>query len=411
MPKTNLRQRLSFTSTQKKVLFALASMVGLRMLGLFLVLPVFTLYGLQFTSSKFLVGFAFGAYALVMAILQIPMGRLSDRIGRRKVLVIGMTFFSVGSFLCALPPLFPHSWAIWELIFGRLVQGGGAIVSVAFATVADYVEPEQRSTAMAMLGIPIGISFAVGIIAGPVLAGWFGTPSLFWITGILGLGTDFLLVKYLQTEDPKHEPPAPMSQVFAHPALIVYAGGGFLINFFMSIFFFNFPLIVTGQHHLKMTHYYMLLLPMMVISAFTMFGFSQGADKGWARFLAAFAYVMFIPSFLLLFEPAWVGFSPLRLLPVFISGVLFYIGFTGLEPILPSLVSKTSGPTSYGTALGFYNTAQFVGSAVGGPLAGMLASYSAQPKVLITVGAAAIGVVMMTLTKAPVRREPAASNL
>ena len=154
MPKTTLRQRFSFTSTQKKVLFTLASMVGLRMLGLFLVLPVFTLYGLRFTNSKFLVGFAFGAYALTMAILQIPLGRLSDRIGRRKVLVMGMTLFSVGSFLCALPPLFPHSWQIWELILGRLVQGGGAIISVAFATVADYIAPERRSTAMAVLGIP-----------------------------------------------------------------------------------------------------------------------------------------------------------------------------------------------------------------------------------------------------------------
>src|SRR5579862_1843343 len=408
MPKTNLRQRLSFTSTQKKVLFALASMVGLRMLGLFLVLPVFTLYGLQFTNSKFLVGFAFGAYALVMAILQIPMGRLSDRIGRRKVLVIGMTFFSVGSFLCALPPLFPPSWRIWELIFGRLVQGGGAIISVAFATVADYVEPEQRSTAMAMLGIPIGVSFAVGIIAGPKLAAWFGTAFLFWITGFLGLGTDFLLVRYLKYEDPKHEAPAPMSEVFAHPPLLAYAAGGFLINFFMSIFFFNFPLIVTGQHHLKLTHYYMLLLPMMVISAFTMFGFSQGADKGGARALAAFAYALFIPSFLMLFEPAWLGFDPVRLLPIFLSGVLFYIGFTGLEPILPSLVSKTAGPRSYGTALGFYNTAQFVGSAVGGPLAGILANHSAEPKVIITVGAAVIGFLMMWATKAPVRIEPAA---
>jgi MFS family permease len=405
MSKTTLRQRISFTSTQKKMLFALASMVGLRMLGLFLVLPVFTLYGLQFTSSKFLVGFAFGAYALVMAILQIPMGRLSDRIGRRKVLMIGMTLFSLGSFLCALPALFPHSWQIWELIFGRLVQGGGAIISVAFATVADYVEPEQRSTAMAMLGIPIGISFAVGIIAGPILAGWFGTASLFWMTGVLGLGTDILLARYLKAEDPQREPPAPMSQVFAHPPLLAYAGGGFLINFFMSIFFFNFPLIVTGQHHLKMTHYYMLLLPMMVISAFTMFGFSQGADKGWARPLAALAYLTFIPSFLLLFEPAWLGFDPLRLLPVFLAGTLFYIGFTGLEPILPSLVSKTAGTASYGTALGFYNTAQFVGSAVGGPLAGFLANYPAEPKLLVTLVAAAIGFLMMVATKPPARAE------
>ena len=407
MSKTTIRQRISFTSLQKKVLFALASMVGLRMLGLFLVLPVFTLYGLRFTNSKFLVGFAFGAYALTMAILQIPLGRLSDRIGRRKVLILGMTLFSVGSFLCALPPLFPHSWQIWELILGRLVQGGGAIISVAFATVADYIEPERRSTAMAMLGIPIGVSFAVGIIGGPILAGWFGTPSLFWMTGVLGLGTDFLLARYLKEENPKREAPAPMSQIFAQPPLIAYAAGGFLINFFMSIFFFNFPLIVTGQHHLKLTHYYMLLLPMMVVSGFTMFGFSQGADKEMARPLAAFAYLLFIPSFIMLFEPSWLGLNPLRLLPVFLAGTLFYIGFTGLEPNLPSLVSKTAGTASYGTALGFYNTAQFVGSAVGGPLAGFLANYSAQPKVWVTVVAAAIGVLMMAATKAPARTEPA----
>ena len=342
MSKTTLRQRISYTSTQKKMLFALASMVGLRMLGLFLVLPVFTLYGLQFTPSKFLVGFAFGAYALVMAILQIPMGRLSDRIGRRRVLVMGMTLFSVGSFLCALPPLFPHSWQIWELIFGRLVQGGGAIISVAFATVADHIEPERRSTAMAMLGIPIGVSFAVGIIVGPILAGWFGTAFLFWMTGILGLGSDFLLVRYLKDEVPPQKAPAPMAQIFAHPPLVAYAGGGFLINFFMTTFFFHFPLIVTGQHHLKMTQYYMLLLPMMVISAVTMFGFSQGADKGWARPLAAFAYLLFIPSFLLLFEPAWLGQNP-RTVDSSISGrnaVLYRLHRTGADSSQPGQQSR-----------------------------------------------------------------------
>ena len=252
-----------------------------------------------------------------MAILQIPLGRLSDRIGRRKVLVMGMTLFSVGSFLCALPPLFPHSWQIWELIFGRLVQGGGAIISVAFATVADYIEPERRSTAMAVLGIPIGISFAVGIIGGPILAGWFGTAFLFWLTGFLGLGTDFLLVRYLKDEAPPREAPAPMAQVFAHPPLVAYAGGGFLINFFMTTFFFHFPLIVTGQHHLKMTQYYLLLLPMMVISGVTMFGFSQGADKGWARPLAALAYLDVHSQFLAALRACLAGPGP----QAFASGI------------------------------------------------------------------------------------------
>jgi len=398
---TTLSRRLAFTSTQKKVLLALASVVGLRMLGLFLVLPVFTLYGLQFTSSRFLVGFAFGAYGLTMAILQIPLGRLSDRIGRRKVLVLGMTLFALGSFLCALPHLFPHSWQIWVLILGRLVQGGGAIVSVAFATVADYIESERRSTAMAVLGIPIGAAFAIGVVGGPLLAGIFGTAFLFWLTGFLGLSTDFLVVRYLKDEPPQTTAPAPMSGVLTHPSLLAYAAGGFLMNFFMATFFFYFPLIVTGQHHLKMTQYYLLLLPMMVISAITMFGFSQGADHGWARPLAALAYLLFIPSSLLLFEPAHAGFNPSRLATVLVAGTLFYIGFTGLEPILPSLVSKASPGNAYGTALGLYNTLQFLGSFVGGAVAGALAHYAPDRTMLTLMVAALVGFLLMIATRSP----------
>jgi MFS family permease len=398
---TTLSRRLAFTSPQKKVLLALASVVGLRMLGLFLVLPVFTLYGLQFTSSRFLVGFAFGAYGLTMAILQIPLGRLSDRIGRRKVLVLGMTLFALGSFLCALPHLFPHSGQIWVLIFGRLVQGGGAIVSVAFATVADYIEPEGRSTAMAVLGIPIGAAFAVGVVGGPLLAGIFGTAFLFWLTGFLGLSTDFLVLRYLKDEPPQTTAPAPMSEVFTRPSLLAYAAGGFLMNFFMATFFFYFPLIVTGQHHLRMTQYYLLLLPMMVISAITMFGFSQGADHGWARPLAALAYLLFIPSSLLLFEPARAGFNPSRLATVLVAGTLFYIGFTGLEPILPSLVSKASPGNAYGTALGLYNTLQFLGSFVGGAVAGALAHYAPDRTMLTLMVAALVGFLLMLVTRSP----------
>jgi MFS family permease len=390
--------RVPFTPAQKKVLLALASVVGLRMLGLFLVLPVFTLYGLQFTDSHFLVGFAFGCYGLTMALLQIPLGRLSDRIGRRKVLLLGMTLFSLGSFLCAVPHWFPHPLQIGALIFGRLVQGGGAIVSVAFATVADYIQPERRSTAMAVLGIPIGVAFAIGVIGGPVLAGLFGTSFLFWLTGFLGLATDFLLVRYLSEEPPKATAPAPLSEVLANRPQLAFACGGFLMNFFMATFFFYFPLIVTGQHHLKMTHYYALLLPMMLISGFTMFAFSRGADHGWGKSLAAIAYLTFIPSALLLFRPAAAGFDPARLTAMFVAGTLFYIGFTGLEPILPSLVSKASPESAYGTSLGFYNTLQYFGSFVGGSVAGALSHYSGMHMMATLMVAAVMGALLMLIS-------------
>jgi MFS family permease len=396
-------KRPSFTPTQWKALSTLACVVGLRMLGLFLVLPVFTLYALQFTGSRFLAGFAFGCYGLTMAILQIPFGRLSDRLGRRKVLLLGMAFFSLGSFLCAVPHWFPPAWQIGALIFGRLVQGGGAVISVAFATVADFIEPERRSTAMAVLGIPIGAAFVVGIIGGPILAGLWGKASLFWLTGFLSLGTLFPLLKYLPDTPSAAVAPAPLASVLASKPLLALSAGGFLMNFFMTTFFFYFPLIVTDQHHVGMNHYYAILVPMMLISGVTMFGFSRGADHGWARPLAGLAFFCFIPSALLLFRPDAAGFDPSRLVGVIVAGTLFYIGFTGLEPILPSMVSKFAPEGAYGTALGTYNTTQFFGSFVGGAVAGTLSHYS-PARIMTTLMLAAVMGISLMLT---VRRDRA----
>lgn len=401
MTKANRSSRIPFTTVQRKILLALASVVGLRMLGLFLVMPVFTLYALQFTKSYFLAGFAFGSYALVMALLQIPLGRLSDRIGRRKVLMLGMTLFSLGSFVCAVPHWFPSGTQIGVLIAGRLIQGGGAIVSVAFATVADYIEEENRSTAMAVLGIPIGISFIVGIIAGPLLAGWLGTASLFWISGFLAFGTDLLLASYLPDTPPKGGMPAPLWDVIKNQRLIALDVGGFLMNFFMTTFFYFFPLIVTVKHGVKLTHYYEILLPMIFISGITMFGFTRGADKGWAVPLSVVAFLVFVPSSLLLFGPPLLGVNTAPLTAVLLGGTLFYIGFTGLEPILPAQVSKAGPASAYGTSLGIYNSVQFFGSAVAGPLAGALAARQSPLLVMsVLIVASVIGSLLM-LVRSP----------
>lgn len=384
-----------FTPAQRKILLALASAVGLRMLGLFLVLPVFTLYGLRFTDSRLLVGVAFGGYGLMMAILQIPLGRLSDRLGRRTVLALGMVLFSLGSFLCAVPPWFPQPARIGILIAGRLIQGGGAIISVAFATVADHVEPERRSTAMAILGIPIGAAFVAGVVAGPLLAGLFGTAFLFWLSGLLGLGTVGLLLRYLPEGPAGPRSPAPLPAVLAIRALLPLNLAGFLTNFFMAAFFFYFPLIVTGRHQVSMTRYYVLLVPMMLVSGITMFGFSRGADRGWGRPLAAVAFLTFVPGALLLFRPEVVGLDPNRLTSVLIAGTLFYIGFTGLEPILPSLVTRSAPDSAYGTALGVYNTLQFFGSFAGGLIGGALSQLPSTLTVIVLTAASLAGAVLM----------------
>jgi MFS family permease len=400
-------KRVPLTSVQKSILVTLACVVGLRMLGLFLVSPVFTLYGLKFTHSRFLVGFAFGCYGLTMALLQIPLGRLSDRIGRRKVLLIGMGLFSFGSFICAIPGWFPEGAQIGVLIVGRLVQGGGAIVSVAFATVADHIQEERRSTAMAALGIPIGAAFIIGVVGGPALAGWLGAASLFWLTGLLGLGSVYLLARYLPEVAPQAAQPVRIGALLKSAPLLPLDVGGFIMNFFMTTFFFYFPLIATTQHHLGMANYYEVLLPMVFISAVTMFTFTRGADHGWAKPLAAVAFLTFIPSAILLFRPAVLGFNPQRLTAVLIGGTLFFVGFTGLEPILPSMVSRSSPRSAYGTALGIYNSSQFLGSFVGGTAAGALAHWLTPNATMITLLVASIvGFLMMFVARGGSAREP-----
>ncbi len=386
--------RQPFTGSQKRILVALACTVGLRMLGLFLVMPVFTLYGLEFTPSRFLVGFAFGAYGLMMAALQIPMGRLSDRIGRRRVLAFGMALFAIGSVLCATPHWFPSGAGIWVLIVGRLVQGGGAVVSVAFAAVADHFAPERRATAMAVLGIPIGAAFAVGVIVGPIIAGAFGTASLFWLSSAAAVGAVALIIGWVPETLPSGGMPTPVAALVRTRALLPLDLCGFLMNFFMATFFFYFPLIVTSRYHVSMAHYYLLLLPMAFVSAFTMFGFSRGADHGWGRRLASLAFLIMIPSAIGLFHPEAIGLDPTRLSSLLVAGTLFYIGFTGLEPVLPSLVTRASSQSAHGSALGVYNTFQFFGSFAGGAVAGLLAAGPPIRAIAVLVTAAVAGVLL-----------------
>ena len=366
------------------------------MLGLFLVLPVFTLYGLEFTPSRFWVGFAFGSYGLAMAAAEMPLGRLSDRIGRKKVLLWGMSLFSLGSLMSAIPPWLPRPIQIGELILGRLIQGSGAITATAFATVSDHVERERRSTAMAVLGIPIGASFILGVIGGPIIAARFGGgSSLFWLTGILGLVTVALLARYLP--DVSRETPVPSSirETLGRHAVLKLAVGGFFMNSFMTAFWFYFPLIASGRYHLEISQYHSILLPMLLISAVTMFGFSRGADRGRGRALSAVAFLILAASAVLLFQPAALGFDPSHLRTFLVAGTLFLIGFTGLEPVLPSLVSKSVPENAYGTALGSFHTFQYLGSFAGSALAGLLSGFPAAVMMDYIVAASFAGFLLM----------------
>ena len=175
-----------------KSIIPLSSIVALRFFGLFLVLPVISIYAVNFTnSSTFLIGIAVGCYALTQMIFQVPFGMISDKLGRKTTIIIGLIIFIIGSIICAI------SSNIYILIFGRLLQGAGAISAVVTAMISDIVKEEQRPKAMAIMGASIALSFAIAMIAGPSISSYFGMGSLFNITAILTIISIFILIKYV----------------------------------------------------------------------------------------------------------------------------------------------------------------------------------------------------------------------
>ncbi|MBZ0161069.1 MAG: MFS transporter [bacterium] len=386
-----------FSSDQKRTIATLSVAIAIRMLGIFLVLPIFTLYGEQFTSSKPLIGLAFGSYGLTNALLQIPFGRLSDRFGRKPLLLIGLALHSVGSILAAVPP------NIFALIAARLIQGTGAVSSAAFALVADSVDEKNRATAMAFLGATIGLSFVGGILAGPMIASLSGYASLFWLSGLLSLLAAIYLVLAVKepprertTTDISSDQPS-VASVLKIPDIVKLDICGFLMSFFMSSFFFYFPLL--ARRHLPLQSYYLLLGPMLLVGVVVMFGASRAADRGWAKSAGVTAFVILCISGWLLFRGTELGLQAHPLLVLTIAGMLFFAGFTSLEPILPSLITKASPKTAYGTALGTYSSLQFLGSFAGGAAAGFLSTLGTEFVLAAMVIAAASGVVLMVQVK------------
>ena len=388
-----------FSPDQKRIIATLSIAIAIRMLGIFLVLPIFTLYGEQLTNSKPLIGLAFGSYGLTNALLQIPFGRLSDRFGRKPLLLIGLALHSVGSILAAVPP------NIFALIAARLIQGTGAVSSVAFALVADSIDEKNRATAMAFLGASIGLSFIGGILVGPFIAGLSGYASLFWLSGLLSLLAAAYLA--LAVKEPARErTPSDVSgnrlsvaSVFTIPDIVKLNVCGFLNSFFISSFFFHFPLL--ARRHVPLESYYLLLGPMVLAGTAVMFVASRASDKGWAKSTGVTAFVVLSISGWLLFPETDLGLQAHPLMVLTIAGVLFFAGFSSLEPILPSLITKASPKGAYGTALGTYSSLQFLGSFAGGAVTGFLSALGAEYVLAAMLIAGVSGITLMAVVKTP----------
>jgi predicted MFS family arabinose efflux permease len=353
------------TAMERRATASLASIYALRMLGLFLIMPVMSIYAEQLQgSTPAKVGLAIGIYGISQAILQIPFGLVSDRIGRKKIIVFGLVLFALGSVIAAL------STSIDGVILGRAVQGMGAIAGPVMALLADLTQEVHRTKAMALIGASIGISFGVAIAGGPIIAHYIGFDGIFWLIG--GLSCLAILIIIFAVPQPltskKHRDAeivaASFLQVLKNGELFRLNYGIFTLHAILSASFVVLPLAMRSSG-LHTSAHWQIYLPVFVCSFILMIPFVIVAEKKRRIkpvFLGAIA-LLATADFGLMHANNDIGFIALFL-------GLFFTGFNLLEATLPSLISKTAPGDMRGTAMGIYSTSQFLGAGLGGSFGG-----------------------------------------
>ena len=375
------------SATESRAAFSLAGIFSLRMLGLFLILPVFALYAEHLEGvTPQLIGVAIGAYGLTQALLQIPFGMLSDRIGRKPVIIGGLLIFAAGSVVAAM------SDTIWGVIFGRALQGSGAIAAAVMALAADLTREQNRLRIMAVIGMSIGVAFAMALILGPILNSLIGVKGIFWLTAVLAIAGIFITV--LMVPDPEHtvfhrdaEPvPGLFGRVLSNANLVRLDAGILILHMILTSVFIVMPFALRDSVGLDSDGHWMVYLPVLLLAMIMMVPFVVIAEKRRQMksvFLAAIAALM-----LSLF-----GFSQLHdsLLGLSLMLFIFFTAFNLLEATLPSLIAKVAPADSKGTAMGVYSTSQFVGAFLGGLIGGwMYTHYDLQGVFLFAALAALI---------------------
>jgi len=357
-------------ASERKSVMSLAMLYATRMLGLFMVLPVFVIYGVELEgATPTLIGLAIGAYGLSQALLQIPFGALSDRFGRKPMLYIGLMVFFIGSVIAA------SSDSIYGVIFGRFVQGAGAIAAVIMALLSDLTSLESRTKAMAFVGMSIGVSFTFALILGPIVAELGGLHAIFWLTACLAL-VAMLWTKIL-LPTPTISTRYRDSRVFSDQLFDVLKDrellrldfGIFVLHLVLTAMFIAIPVSLVQTAGLPIDDHWWLYLLVLVGSFVCMVPLIIVGEKHHKMkgiFCIAIALVLVASVAMIFTQFGLSGF----VLTLFI----FFMGFNLLEASLPSLVSKISPAGSKGTAMGVYSTSQFLGAFVGGLAGGYILS-------------------------------------
>ncbi|MGO2201768.1 MFS transporter [Pseudomonas helleri] len=357
-------ERMSGSET--RAASGLALVFAFRMLGMFMVLPVLATYGMDLAgATPALIGLAIGAYGLTQALFQIPFGIISDRIGRRPVIYLGLIVFALGSVLAA------QSDSIWGVIAGRVLQGAGAISAAVMALLSDLTREQHRTKAMAMIGMTIGLSFAVAMVVGPLLTRAFGLSGLFLATGAMAL-LGIVIIRFMvprSTDTLQHRESGVAKQALLptlrHPDLLRLDLGIFVLHAMLMSSFIALPLALVEKAGLPKEQHWWVYLTALLISFFAMIPFIIYGEKKRKMkrvLLGAVSTLMLTELFF------WQFGDSLRTLVI--GTVVFFTAFNLLEASLPSLISKVSPAGGKGTAMGVYSTSQFLGSALGGILGG-----------------------------------------
>lgn len=357
------------SADERRAAFSLAGIFSLRMLGLFMILPVFSLHAHEYVgNTALLTGLAIGVYGLTQAMFQIPFGMLSDRIGRKKVIAAGLVVFAIGSVVAALAE------TIWGVIGGRALQGLGAIAAAVLALTADLTREEQRTKAMAIIGVSIGLAFAVAMVLGPAITETnLGLPGLFWLTAVLTVAGVAVLLFYVP--DPvitrfhrETEPvPAQFARILGNPQLLRLDIGIMILHMIMTATFVSLPLVLRDQAHVAATNHWMVYLGVLSLSVVLMAPFVVYADRK-NRLKHVFLGAV---ALLVVAEAGMFGYRS-GLIEIVVLMVLYFTAFNVLEASLPSLVSRIAPTDMKGTALGAYSTAQYLGAFIGGAVGGWL---------------------------------------
>lgn len=375
---------------------SLASIFALRMLGLFLILPVFALAAQKLPGGDnlTLVGVALGIYGLTQAALQLPFGMASDRYGRKRVIVIGLLIFAAGSFMAAAAP------DIWWTIVGRALQGAGAISAAVTALAADLTREQHRTKVMALIGSSIGLMFALSLVAAPALNAVIGLHGIFILTGLLALAAILLVAKVVPDPPPAgHHDHAPVGfmDVLLNPQLMRLNFGILTLHFIQMAMFVVVPgaLVATGD--LPVNEHWKVYLPVVLASFVLMLPPIFYAERR-ARIKPVFVGSVLV---LLLAQGGFLYGSGLFNALV-ANLVVFFVVFNILEASLPSLVSRIAPPQAKGTALGIYNTTQSLGLFLGGAVGGVLAKhYGAAGVFGVGIALALIWLVIAVTMQAP----------